>query len=478
MFDGPSLYKMTQSLFETGYTAIICLLRPAPSAIIVAPAWPETMDLNVFFALLGGLLVLAFVANRLVRFTGVPDVIILMATGVLIGPVLHWVNPEIFRGATHGFGSLALILILFEGGLDLKLREILSHFGGGFFLSIFSYLMTTGAVALLCRHSLHFAWIPALLVGAVLGCISSSIILPVLQQVNLRREVKVTLLVEASLGDALAVLAVTALIDIAAGGSASPGSITWNLFSSLILATAAGVLAGMLWSYLLPVLSEERFWHVLTFAAVLLVYSGVHALKGNELVSVLVFGLALANFPSIRKRMHLDELSGGSDWFSEVPIKEQHGGTMAPQHHQMLTFHGELAFLIRTFFFVLLGTLVEFAGLRKNALLALGCLGAVFIARWIAVQFGRFAWNSFSSHERELMIWFLPRGLITAVLGIEVLEARGTQFDFLPSLAFAVILLTNLVLLIGTLRARRLPGPETAVADDFDALPVDSEPIS
>jgi Kef-type K+ transport system membrane component KefB len=49
------------------------------------------MDLNFFFALLGGLLVLAFVANRLVRFTGVPDAIILLATGVVIGPILHWV---------------------------------------------------------------------------------------------------------------------------------------------------------------------------------------------------------------------------------------------------------------------------------------------------------------------------------------------------------------------------------------------------
>ena len=54
------------------------------------------------------------------------------------------------------------------------------------------------------------------------------------------------------------------------------------------------------------------------------------------------------------------------------------------------------------------------------------------------------------------MIWFLPRGLITAVLGIDVLEARGPQFEFLPSLAFAVILLSNVILLIGTFRARGL----------------------
>src|SRR5580700_10320750 len=150
------------------------------------------MNLNLFFAMLGGLLVLAFIANRLVRFTGVPDVIILMFTGVLIGPVLHWVDPEVFRGATHGFGSLALMLILFEGGLDLKLREILNHFAGGLFLALVSYVFASASVALLCRHALQFAWVPALLVGAVLGCISSSILLPVLQQVNLRREVKVT----------------------------------------------------------------------------------------------------------------------------------------------------------------------------------------------------------------------------------------------------------------------------------------------
>lgn len=414
------------------------------------------MDLTHFFALLGGLLVLAFVANRLVRFTHVPDVIILMATGVLIGPVLHWINPDIFRGVTQGFGSLALILILFEGGLDLQLREILKHFGAGFFLSLFSYLLAMAAVALVCRRALHFPWINALLIGAALGCISSSILLPVLQQVNLRREVKVTLLVEASFGDAFAVLAVTTLLDVAAGGSAAPKAIAWALTSSLILAVACGILAGMIWSYLLPVLSEERFWHVLTFAAILLVYSGVHFLKGNDLISVLIFGLTLTNISVVRERLHFRK-SAGADWFNEMPVLDHEGRTPDYYHGQMLTFHGELAFLLRTFFFVLLGTLVNYGDLRRNILLASVCFAAILVARAVAVQTGRIAWRNFSALERELMLWFIPRGLITAVLGIEVLAARGTAFEFLPSLAFAVVLLSNLVLLVGTVRARNLP---------------------
>jgi cell volume regulation protein A len=425
------------------------------------------VDLNFFFALLGGLLVLAFIANRLVRFTGVPDVIILLITGVLIGPVLHWLNPEIFRGAARGFGTLALILILFEGGLDIKLREMLQHFGRGLFLAIFSYLLTMAAIAAACRFALHFSWLDALLIGAVLGCISSSILLPVLQQVQLRRDVKVTLLVEASLGDALAVLAVTTLLGIASGGKASPGTVAWSLGSSLVIAIVCAVVAGTLWSYLLPLLSEERFWQVLTFAAVLLLYAGVHALKGNELISVLVFGVVLSNFPAIRKRLHLEE-SGRTDWFNEMPVKAGQQGAAPDEYHQnqILTFHGELAFLLRTFFFVLLGMLVDYTGLRQNLRLALLCFAAILVARFVTVQGGRLGWRTFSGLERELMVWFVPRGLITAVLGIEVVEMRGAAFGFLPSLAFSLILITNLVLLVGTLRARNLPvveaEPETA----------------
>jgi hypothetical protein len=191
------------------------------------------------------------------------------------------------------------------------------------------------------------------------------------------------------------------------------------------------------------------------------VYSGVHFLKGNELVSVLTFALTLSNFPAVRKHLHFAE-TAGSDWFSETPVHNQSHRPTDHPHGQMLTFHGELAFLLRTFFFVLLGTLVDYAGLRQNILLALLCFTAIFLARGVAVQTGRLAWNTFSALERERMVRFIPRGLITAVLGIGVFEARGNEFAFLPSLAFGVVVLTNLVLLVGVVRARNLPASEPA----------------
>jgi hypothetical protein len=89
------------------------------------------MSLTAFFGLLGGIVVLAFLANRLAGWARVPDVLVLMAAGMLLGPVFHLLDPSKFESVAHGFCALALILILFEAGLDLEFRNTLRHFPGG-----------------------------------------------------------------------------------------------------------------------------------------------------------------------------------------------------------------------------------------------------------------------------------------------------------------------------------------------------------
>ena len=76
---------------------------------------------------------LAFAANRLSRWTRVPDVIVLLVTGIVLGPVLHFVNPAKFAEVTRGFGTIELILILFAAGLELDLRRALRQLGGALF---------------------------------------------------------------------------------------------------------------------------------------------------------------------------------------------------------------------------------------------------------------------------------------------------------------------------------------------------------
>ncbi len=123
------------------------------------------MPLDAFFGLLGGLIVLAFVANILYQRTRVSDLVVLIVIGVLLGPVLHWVDVDKFRPVTHAFGTLALIVILFEGGLELKLRDAIRHFPGALVLAILGYVLTVSPVALVAHFGLQLALIPSLLVA-------------------------------------------------------------------------------------------------------------------------------------------------------------------------------------------------------------------------------------------------------------------------------------------------------------------------
>lgn len=405
------------------------------------------MSPTTFFVFLGSLLVLAFVANRLYRITRIPDVIVLMAVGLILGPGTGWVKSAQFQPITHILGTLALILVLFEGGLELNLSDTLRHFPGGVLLAIAGYAFSMGAVGLAAWKLHYFALRPALMIGAVLGCVSSTIVLPVLQQIRVSQPVRLTLLVESSLSDVLGVLTVSVLLVLAPGVALHWAGFVAGVLTKLVACIAGAVGAGLLWSRLLPRLSEERFWQVLTFSVVLLIYAGTQAASHGGLIAVLAFGLTLAN--ARRPERSLFEAALGVH------------GSGTDQHLEILSFHSELAFLVRSFFFILLGVIVQLSGLRGYAMLTIITFIALIVARWFAVKLTAFTWGEKDRAERSVALWIFPRGLITAVLAIQVIDARGAEFAFLPALAFAIILVTNVMIVIESLRR----GPAVPAAE-------------
>jgi cell volume regulation protein A len=212
------------------------------------------------------------------------------------------------------------------------------------------------------------------------------------------------------------------------------------------ISLVASFLIGFGWSRLLPYLSEQQFWQVLTFSMVLLLYAGTERLGGSGLLAVLGFGLAISN------------LSGGRRSLVPTVFQLSQGGAGA--HEQILNFHAELSFLVRTFFFVLIGAVVQLSGLRPIWPLLLGLTGVIYLARWVSIQLCRWTWRGLGASDREKILWMLPRGLITIVLAIEVVEVRGQSMSFLPPMSFAVILLTNLILVFGSIRTNRMASTE------------------
>ena len=415
------------------------------------------MNLTLFFGLLGGLLVLAFLANLLARKTGIPDVLVLMGTGVLLGPVLHLMDLTQYAGLRDGFGTLALILILLEAGLDLDLRQMKSSLPAGILLALVSYALCLALIAPVAHQLLGLSWKASLIVAAVLGGVSASVSLPVLQTMRLRSDLKIILTVEGAMADILSVLTVTALLN-APAGTVQLGLLARSFAVRLSISLILGIMVGVGWAFLLPRLSDRRFWQVLTFGAVLVLFAVTEVAGGGDLLAVLIFGLALSNLPMAQKYLSTDLgiLTGQTQ--------------MGDEQAGLLAFHSELSFLVRTFFFVLVGMDIRFDRFVNEWLPIVVISAMILVARWLTIAVSRLLWRESQKMERELAFWMHPRGLITVVLALKVVNSLGPSWTFLVDLAFAVLLLSGVGMTIGTVRNRRLGNLEAESRPGTEAL--------
>jgi len=396
------------------------------------------MDMARIFGMPAALLVLAYVANRLAKLTRIPDLIVLLVIGVSMGPVFHLVNPDLFRGAISILGTLALILILFEGGLELRLRHALGSFPAGLLLVATSFGLSLVLVALIGRALLHLAWNDCLLLGAALGCTSGAVVIPSLQQIETPEPVKTTLTIEASLGEILAVLVVGSLLNTSGSASALIAGMAVDFGHHIGVAIGFGLVAGAIWSRLWPLIAGQAYSNILNLGVVLGLYASARYFEGSGLLTVLIFGVTLSNLP-----------------------RTPH---MARQGARLLAFHAELSFLVRSFFFVMLGVVAEVVS-RDHIVPILGILAGLLLARLLSVQLSRWAVRGVDRKDTSLLFWMMPRGLVTAVLALEIVAARGPIFSFLPAMAFTVILITNVLIIWGSIRAGSSPALDLAAPE-------------
>src|ERR1022692_4930668 len=386
------------------------------------------MEMTRIFGTVAVLLIMAYVANRLSRLTRVPDLIVLLLIGVTLGPVLHWVRPATFQGAIDILGTLALILILFAGGAELRLRQAARYAPAALLLMIFSYGLSLGLIALMGRALLHLQWSDCVFLGAALGCTSGTIVIPALEQISAPTPVKITLTLESTLGEVIAVLLIGSLLTTGTSQSLLFG-VAADFSRHIVIALLLGVVAGAIWSRLWPLLASQPNVNIANLGVVFGVYALARYVGGSGLLAVLIFGVTLANLP-----------------------RPPH---MARQGARLLAFHAELSFLVRSFFFVLLGFVAEFVS-RKYLLPIAGILAALLLARFLAMQTSRWAVRDVARRETELLFWMLPRGLVTAVLALAIVSARGEVFAFLPAMAFTVVLVTNLFVVAGAVRSAKV----------------------
>lgn len=388
----------------------------------------------------GVMVVAAFLGAQAFRRWRMPDVLLLILLGVLLGPWLGFVDVEVFRQISPLVGTVAIIVILFDGGREIRFQDLRSGVaaGGGLAILVFS------ATALLCAGvGMLVADLDprlALLLGMAFGGAGAVVVIPLIQHLHVRPITVTVVAIEAAVSDVLVILGVVGLSTAIDLESTSAGHFARELFVTFALGISMGVGAGFAWSRMLSHPIVAGYGYVLTLAMLFLLYvaSEVAAGHGAGALAVLAFGLIVGN---ARHTAEVAEFrTSGSREASRVHAHER-----AVFGEGLVGFHHEAMFFIRAFFFMSLGVTLDLSVFREPTFLLVGFLLAAGVAvgrAWgVYLLFSR---RSVPVWDRTAMALMFPLGLAAAALS-QVPAGMGIEgTERFASYAAVAIVLTNL----------------------------------
>lgn len=405
--------------------------------------------------LLGGIIGVGFIGNLFFERTRIPSVLLLIMIGIVLGPLTRIVPPELVRPFMPAFGAVALTIILFEGGLDLDLKHTLEQAGRAILLAFVSFSLAMFliyyAITLGMNEHGRIVWA----VAAALGCTSAPIVIPVLARAAQHSPMRPLLVVESALSDALAVMAVLALIGFEQT-ELSGSLLAGQLGKSMLIGAGAAIAGGLIWLWLLSHLSTRPFFYLMTIGFVFLLMGAVEVFHGSGALAVLIFGMMLANG---------EALVGIINPRIREKIAKSFGEGGVALHPRLTESHAEVSFLTRSFFFVYLGIIFQWPGsdFRMWLTIALSAL-AIIVGREIAVQLTGWVSRVPATH-RSLLNAMLPRGLATAVLAAMLVNRATQPGPAWETLATFVVVISNVWMTFRLLKIRpeQDPVPEEAV---------------
>jgi len=399
------------------------------------------MQAGPFLLMLGVVLYLGVVGSYLFERYKIPDVLNLILIGVILGPILHLFDPRLLTPWMPVVGAVALGLILFEGGLDLELDNVIERFGLSFLLATGTFLVTAGIIALVFRMLTGAEWIHSLLLGTTLGCVSSAVILPISSILNVPENVKTSINLEAALSDMWGVVLTLSLIRLVPLQTVDSGQMISALWSAFSIAIVGAGIFGAVWLVALDRFRESPFAYMMTLAAVFVLYGLTELVHGSGPMAALTFGAVLTNADKIAKLFNrkfkfvLDE--------------------------KIRWFNTEVTFFARTFFFVYLGLVVSFTSFNFKFLFVLAIImAAILVARFFIVKGTTAFLYRKEAPYASIYLAMLPRGLTSAVL-VGMVQARVSNTESFLEYAFAVILLTNILMTWWVYRHEKDPKNKT-----------------
>lgn len=377
------------------------------------------MELSNYLILaIGSLLLASVFANLLSARVGMPLLLAFLALGMLVGEegVVGFKYDDV--QSAHFIGSLALAVILFDGGMRTEVTTFRVGLRPALLLSTVGVVLSSLITALAAMWIFNLHWMEGLLIGAIVGSTDAAAVFSLLrnQGIELKQRVAATLEIESGSNDPMAIFLTVVLVEALASGQSV---LEWHWLLKFIKQMGLGGLTGLAGGWLLVKMVNKikltpGLYPLLVLASALVLFGVVASLDGSGFLAVYLAGLVVGNKP----------LQAGNN---------------------IMRFHDGMAWLAQIGLFLVLGLLVrpsELVGHAGQALFVAVVL--MFIARPTAVLLClrpfQLPWR-----EQLFIAWVGLRGAVPIVLALFPLLANLEHAREFFNTAFFVVLVSLVV---------------------------------
>ena len=360
-------------------------------------------------------------AQLIAQFSGLPAVVLLLALGLVVGQAgLHLVQPETLGSGLEPLVGLLVSLVLFDGGLNLRLagKELQRTV-----IQLVLVRLVLGLVggAVLAHLLAGLSWPLAWVFGAIALATGPTVISPMVKQMRLQSGLARVLDAEGLILEPTAAVLALLLLQLALGDLAN-----WqDVASLLVLRLGGGALLGALAGWVLVLVLErlpqeaEGLQLQVSLGVLFLVVAGTQTLLPEAGFPAAVMAGVVLGLRLDQQASRLDELIA------------------------------QLAQLAITVLFPLLAADLSWGELSPLGWGGVACVFALMLYRWVVVQFAGLGLSFLRWPDKLMLSWVAPRGIVTAAVAslfaLE-LEAAGVQgAGALKGLVFLTILLTVVV---------------------------------
>lgn len=371
------------------------------------------------------LLLISVLVSKISDRFGVPALLLFLILGMLAGSDgfggIYFDDPAL----AQFIGIIALVLILFSGGLSTEWNEVRPVFKEGLLLSTFGVLITAITVGLFASVLLGFSFLEGLLLGSIVSSTDAAAVFSVLRSkgISLKGKLKPLLELESGSNDPMAIFLTVGLIQLITQPNLSVLSLIGLFIQQMLIGAVVGYGMGKAMLFLINrlKLGYEGLYPVLTLSLVFLAFGLTDLIGGSGFLAVYLAGIIL----------------GRQDFLHQKSL---------------MRFHDGLAWIMQIAMFLTLGLLVfpsRLTPIIGVGLLIAGCL--MFLARPISIFISLLP-STLNWREKTFISWVGLRGAAPIILATFPLLAQLQQANLIFNVVFFVVLTS--VLLQGTSLSR------------------------